>query len=79
MAIDRLELTAPNDLYYDYCLWQYPPIAPAEGKLRCRPVPRWQDGRATASQLSAAFDGQCAGAGQSRSAVSSRGEVDGCG
>ncbi len=34
MAHDRLELTAPDDLYYDYCLWQYRPVAPTEGKLR---------------------------------------------
>jgi hypothetical protein len=34
MANDHLELTTPNDLYYDYCLWQYGPIAPPEGKLR---------------------------------------------
>lgn len=32
--MDRLELTAPGDLYYDYCLWQYGPVAPTEGKLR---------------------------------------------
>ena len=29
-----MELTAPDDLYYDYCLWQYKPVAPPEGKLR---------------------------------------------
>jgi hypothetical protein len=32
--MDRLELTAPDDLYYDYCLWQYGPVAPPENKLR---------------------------------------------
>ncbi len=34
MLSERLELSAPNDLYYDYCLWQYAPITPPEGKLR---------------------------------------------
>jgi len=33
-AMNRPELTGPDDLYYDYCLWQYGPIAPTEGKLR---------------------------------------------
>lgn len=30
----RLELAAADDPYYDYCLWQYAPAAPPEGKLR---------------------------------------------
>ncbi len=34
MVNDRLELTTSDDLYYDYCLWQYRPIAISEGKLR---------------------------------------------
>ncbi len=34
MVNDRLELTTPDDLYYDYCLWQYAPVAAPDGKLR---------------------------------------------
>jgi hypothetical protein len=34
MVKDRLELTTPDDLYYDYCLWQYTPVATPVGKLR---------------------------------------------
>ena len=34
MVNERLEFTAPDDLYYDYCLWPYAPIASPEGKLR---------------------------------------------
>jgi len=30
----RLELTSSEDIYYDYCLWEYKPIAAPEGKLR---------------------------------------------
>jgi hypothetical protein len=33
-SINQLELTAPDDHYYDYCLWSYEPIAPTENKLR---------------------------------------------
>ncbi len=34
MANDRIELTTPDDIYYDYCLWQYEPVASPENKLR---------------------------------------------
>lgn len=34
MANDRTEMTAPDDLYYDYCLWPYKPVASPENKLR---------------------------------------------
>jgi hypothetical protein len=30
-----LERTAPQDRYADYCLWDYPPVTPPAGKLRC--------------------------------------------
>jgi hypothetical protein len=30
----HIELTTPEDRYYDYCLWEYGPVAPSEGKLR---------------------------------------------
>jgi len=30
-----LERSAPGDRYADYCLWDYPPVAPPQGKLRC--------------------------------------------
>jgi hypothetical protein len=29
-----LEYSTPDDKYYDYCLWEYAPVAPPEGKLR---------------------------------------------
>jgi hypothetical protein len=29
-----LEFTAPEDRYFDYCLWEYPPVASPLGKLR---------------------------------------------
>jgi hypothetical protein len=29
-----LERTTPRDRYADYCLWDYPPVAPPAGKLR---------------------------------------------
>jgi hypothetical protein len=31
---ELLEWTAPSDKYRDYCLWDYAPVAPTEGKLR---------------------------------------------
>lgn len=34
MINDCTEPTRPDDPYYDYCLWQYRPVAPPEGKLR---------------------------------------------
>lgn len=36
MAIDPFvpESTQPGDRYTDFCLWDYPPAAPTEGKLR---------------------------------------------
>jgi hypothetical protein len=30
-----LERSAAADRYADYCLWDYPPVAPTQGKLRC--------------------------------------------
>ena len=30
-----LERNAAGDRYADYCLWDYPPVAPTQGKLRC--------------------------------------------
>ena len=30
-----LEHAAPEDRYADYCLWDYPPVTPPAGKLRC--------------------------------------------
>src|SRR5580765_2069603 len=33
-TIDRLELTTPQDQYYNYCWWNYTPIASTPGKLR---------------------------------------------
>jgi hypothetical protein len=30
-----LERSAAGDRYADYCLWDYPPVAPTQGKLRC--------------------------------------------
>jgi hypothetical protein len=30
-----LEYAAPRDRYADYCLWDYPPVTPPAGKLRC--------------------------------------------
>ena len=30
-----LERSAATDRYADYCLWDYPPVAPTQGKLRC--------------------------------------------
>jgi hypothetical protein len=29
-----LEYTTPGEQYFDYCLWEYAPIAPPENKLR---------------------------------------------
>lgn len=29
-----LEFTQPEDVHYDYCLWEYPAVAPVAGKLR---------------------------------------------
>ncbi len=30
-----LEYAGPADRYADYCLWDYPPVTPPAGKLRC--------------------------------------------
>ena len=30
-----LERSAAGDRYADYCLWDYPPVVPPHGKLRC--------------------------------------------
>jgi hypothetical protein len=35
VAFETLERAAPGDRYADYCLWDYEPVAPAAGKLRC--------------------------------------------
>jgi hypothetical protein len=32
---ETLERSAAGDRYADYCLWDYPPVAPTQGKLRC--------------------------------------------
>jgi hypothetical protein len=34
MKFDRIEYTAPEDSYYNYCWWPYEPVAPPEGKFR---------------------------------------------
>jgi hypothetical protein len=34
MRTDLLELTTPEDAYYNYCWWPYQPLAPTHGKLR---------------------------------------------
>ena len=34
-AVMDLERAAPQDRYADYCLWDYPPVTPPAGKLRC--------------------------------------------
>lgn len=31
---DRLEFTTDQDPFYDFCLWEYKPVAPHEGKFR---------------------------------------------
>jgi hypothetical protein len=35
LAAGALEHAAPGDNYRDYCLWDYEPVAPTAGKLRC--------------------------------------------
>jgi hypothetical protein len=35
VAAGALERTTPHDRYADYCLWDYQPVAPPAGKLRC--------------------------------------------
>ena len=35
VATVALERTTPRDSYRDYCLWDYEPVAPTDGKLRC--------------------------------------------
>jgi len=32
--VDRLEYTTPNDRFYDFCLWEYKPVASFENKSR---------------------------------------------
>ena len=32
--MDRLEYTTPQDVFFDYCLWEYKPVAPPENKFR---------------------------------------------
>jgi hypothetical protein len=35
LATMELEYAAPRDRYADYCLWDYAPLTPTAGKLRC--------------------------------------------
>jgi len=35
LASAAIELATPRDRYRDYCLWDYEPVAPTGGKLRC--------------------------------------------
>jgi len=35
LAVGTLERALPRDRYADYCLWDYEPVAPTAGKLRC--------------------------------------------
>src|SRR6202044_3772457 len=35
VVVQALERTSPRDRYADYCLWDYEPVAPTTGKLRC--------------------------------------------
>ena len=35
LAVETLERASPRDRYADYCLWDYEPVVPAAGKLRC--------------------------------------------
>jgi hypothetical protein len=50
-----LEYAAPADRYADYCLWDYPPVTPPTGKLRCANL-LWRaiDSAGGAPQLKAA-------------------------
>jgi hypothetical protein len=32
-TVDRLEYSAAQDLFYDFCLWEYRPVTPCENKL----------------------------------------------
>jgi hypothetical protein len=32
--VDRREYTTRQDIYYNYCLWEYKPVVPHEGKFR---------------------------------------------
>jgi len=32
--MDRLEYTTTQDIFFDYCLWEYKPVAPYENKFR---------------------------------------------
>jgi hypothetical protein len=34
MIEDRFEYTEPQDVFFDYCLWEYKPVAPRENKFR---------------------------------------------
>ncbi len=33
-VVERIERTTSEDRYFDYCLWEYVPVAPPDGKLR---------------------------------------------
>jgi hypothetical protein len=35
LVVETLEHASPRDRYADYCLWDYEPVAPTDGKLRC--------------------------------------------
>jgi hypothetical protein len=35
LAAATIERTTARDFYRDYCLWDYQPVAPTDGKLRC--------------------------------------------
>jgi hypothetical protein len=35
LSLPDLERSAAGDRYADYCLWDYPPLVPPQGKLRC--------------------------------------------
>ena len=33
-TVDQLEYTTPQDVFYDFCLWEYKPVVPYENKFR---------------------------------------------
>ena len=33
-TLDKLEYTGAQDLFYDFCLWDYKPVTSPENKLR---------------------------------------------
>lgn len=36
--MERFEYATPQDVFYDFCLWEYAPIAACENKLRAAPL-----------------------------------------